>query len=144
MEKKKESYQLIDEVRNHLNNVVNSLRLSDRLDIVIERGKIATRLIDDLLQYENVDPKEIEDRRKDVTDLVVKRIQIILIHKVKSLLALQSKAPTNRGKIFLLDRLIAELEQSRDEVEVIIPDHNINDIIHKIREVRHSLQTMNE
>ena len=144
LEKTIESYQSVDQIRSHLDNVTNSLRLSERLEIVIERGKIAIHLIEELAMQADVDPAEVEGRKNDISDLILRRIQLILIRKVRGLLALQSKAPTFRGRIFLLDRLIAELEQSRLEIEELIPDHNIDDIVQQIRQVRQSIVMMNE
>ncbi len=144
MEKMKESFQSIDQIRSHLDNVTNSLRLSDRLDIVIERGQIAIHLIAELSNQKSIQLQEVEERRKDVEELVLKRIQLILIRKVRTLIAMQSKAPTFKGKVFLLDRLIAELEESRNEIQVIIPDNNIEKIVHQIKEVRNTIWLMNE
>ena len=144
MEKKIDPNQTVDKIRSHLDNVTNSLRLSDRLDIVIERGHIARDLIDTLETQKDITPGEIEERKRDVKDLMLKRIQLILIRKVRGLLAMQSKAPTFKGKVFLLDRLVAELEDSRNSIQDIIPDNNIEDVIHQIKEVRNSIALMGE
>ena len=138
------TYESPEHIRSRLQNLLEALRFTDRLELVISRGQLATELIDELALSAEVEPEEIGKHREDVTAITTTRIKIILINKVRSLLSMQSKVHSNRGKALLLGRIITELEGIKDQVEKIIHDHNLNDIIRQIKEVQHTFEAWDD
>ncbi len=144
MTEPKITYESADHIRSRLQNIIEALRFTDHLELVISRGQMAMELVDELALSYDVEPEEIEKRRAEVTDLTTTRIKIVLVNKVRSLLSMQSKVHSNKGKALLLGRIITELEGIKEQVEKVIRDHNLNDIIRQIKEVQRTFESWDD
>ena len=144
MPESKITYESADHIRGRLQNIVEALRFTDRLDLVISRGEMAMELVGELALTNEVEPLEIEQRRNEVSELTSTRIKLLLINKIRSLLSMQTKVHSNRGKALLLGRIITELEATKEQVEKVIQDHNLNEIIRQIRDVQRTFETWDD
>ena len=144
MPEPKITYESADHIRSRLQNIIEALRFTDHLELVIERGQLAMELVDELALTSDVEPEEIEQRRSEVTELTTNRIKIVLVNKVRSLLSMQSRVHSNRGKALLLGRIITELETTKEQVEKVIHDHNLNDIIRQVKDVQRTFETWDD